>query len=148
MIESIDRAVLRAHQWVVDLTQRPAAWFVAHCAVGDLFMHFARFVAGEDKGFWEWLILFLCLLCDTWIYLLARSSVSTVLKAWSAPWFRVTFLALVVSYLCLFFVRGMPSPALGFSFVAEVLTTAIWYFAGCDEPAPPRRREQLQGSGA
>ena len=137
MIRAADRALLRAHQSVVDLLQRQPQWLAMQCAL----LHGAASAANVAlQGKWVALAINLF---GTWCLLdIVRD-----------PEFRLKHVLRAAGVACMTLdlmvaLAGYPRPVFPLSMLSMVSFVCAAYFASCNPPRPPKPRGRLAPGGA
>lgn len=136
----LDAWLLRLHQWIVDISQRKPQWWGQQCAIAMGMLCALRFVLDEHPNLIKTVGTGALLLISGGFWLQALSS------AWFAGfrnvgvWGRIFIIGLAAG--CVLGVLSNELSSAGLAAVgSSVATLSFYYFAACEPPAPPRRRE-------
>lgn len=136
----IDTKLIKAHQWVVDVTEKKPGWWAENSIMAATAFDLVRNVLTWDSG-WDAVILLLCLVCCTGLVYAARNEV--LLKAaGDSKWIRGFFVGVVAFQVFTLFVNNHIAIDI-LDVLSATLMLSYYCFAACQGPRPRKRKEKL-----
>jgi hypothetical protein len=145
---SLDAALLAVpFQWLVDFSQRRREWWVEQCAYALLVFGIVRWVMRDHNG-WATFVLIINVCLSALFVAHARIPVLLSYLQAAGRTFRIILLVSEMFLLGLAILGVFINPETSARFLLNVLSDftfiSIYYFAACEPPAPPRKREETK----
>lgn len=136
----IDTKLIAAHQWVIDETQKKPTWWAEQVIMGATSLDIVHKVLTWNSG-WDAVMLLLILVITAMLVHATKNPVFFK-SIGESKRIRMFFLSFVV-YHCatLFLEKDLAMNLL--QTISTMFMGSYYYFAACEDPKPPKRKEKL-----
>jgi hypothetical protein len=141
----IDKHLIAAHQWIVDVSERKPSWWVEQTAWAFIAADIVAAALSWDS-YWNILVVVLTLGVGALMIMMSRNPALLSSSATKAFPSRMVFL-LLLGYQIFNFV-SKPDAVRAAHFLGTFLLTSCHYFAACQPPRPRKRSQAVAQGGA
>ena len=136
----IDDKLIDAHQWVIDETQKKPGWWAEQAIMAATALDLVRQVLKWEGG-WDAVVVLILLVVSALLVHACKNP--AFLKTFGeAKYIRCFFMGMIAYRIYMMFTQPETGIYLLECF-SSIFMLSFYYFAACNDPKPPKRKEKL-----